>query len=487
MGSKLTATESTVVGQQGSNQRTQQCLNVLVFNRDPELRLFLDKALLLGNASVTTCLTCAEVDASMEAGSYGLLLVGIDSPETMDFLRATARCNGGTPVVAIARTATPELVRDVMKSGVADFLFGSMDVRSVLPRLISILDGRRQGGEKISALTSAAQVKADEEDERATEQRSVDQEYPIICSSKKMRRVLEMAATVAPTESTVLIQGESGTGKEVIAKRIHHLSNRRDRPFVEVNCGALPENLLESQLFGHEKGSFTGAIQRQAGLFEIANQSTLFLDEIGEMSLDMQVKLLRALQFGEFRRIGGSRLIKVDVRVIAATNKNLKEEVAQSRFRADLFYRLNVICLDLPPLRERLEEVPELVVAFAERLANERNLPPKEFSEEAVQKLQKYRWTGNVRELENAVERFILLAKGDRVDGSDVEEYLDGSLESNTESPFAATLTLNEMKKVHIANVLRSNNGNKMKSARMLKINVKTLYNLIKSLGITID
>jgi len=297
-----------------------------------------------------------------------------------------------------------------------------------------------------------------------------------------MARVLEIADTIAPTDSIVLILGESGTGKEILAKRIHQKSNRSDQAFVEVNCGALPENLLESQLFGHEKGSFTGAVQRQVGLFEIADRGTIFLDEIGEMGLDMQVKLLRVLQHQEFRRIGGSQTLKVDVRVIAATNRDLKADVDARRFRADLYYRLNVIALEIPPLRERLEEVPELIEIFCEKLDREKGLPRKSFHTDAVARLQKCRWLGNVRELENAVERLVLLAQGMEVTAQDVEEHLAD--DTPLDSPFAPTLTLDEVKRVHIASVLKANNGNKMRTARLLGINVKTLYNLIKSLNI---
>jgi transcriptional regulator with PAS, ATPase and Fis domain len=282
----------------------------------------------------------------------------------------------------------------------------------------------------------------------------------------------------------VLIQGESGTGKELIAKKIHYLSGRRKKPFVEVNCGALPESLLESQLFGHEKGSFTGAVHRQVGLFEIADQGTIFLDEIGEMSLDMQVKLLRVLQFREFRRIGGSQVVKVDVRVIAATNKDLKSEVEKKHFRPDLFYRLNVIALEVPPLRERLEEIPDLIESFSEKFSRERGTPRKVFTPEAVQRMQKYRWTGNVRELENAVERLILLSKNDVVEAEELEEHVGQSTDLAMESRFQPSLTLDEVKRIHIASVLKENYGNKMKTARTLKINVKTLYNLMKKLEI---
>jgi transcriptional regulator with GAF, ATPase, and Fis domain len=397
------------------------------------------------------------------------------------------------PVVAVAPRPAGELVREIMLRGVRDFILDPLDEPHVGRRLAEILS--QEKSRPSTTIPAEAPRPASpreqpvapreppvEERERPRERRGSPSTPVIIARSARMARVLEIADTIAPTDSIVLILGESGTGKEILAKRIHQKSNRSDQAFVEVNCGALPENLLESQLFGHEKGSFTGAVQRQVGLFEIADRGTIFLDEIGEMGLDMQVKLLRVLQNQEFRRIGGSQTLKVDVRVIAATNRDLKADVDARRFRADLFYRLNVIALEIPPLRERLEEVPELIETFCEKLDREKGLPRKSFHPDAVARLQKCRWLGNVRELENAVERLVLLAQGMEVTALDVEEHLAD--DTPLDSPFAPTLTLDEVKRVHIASVLKANNGNKMRTARLLGINVKTLYNLIKSLNI---
>jgi DNA-binding NtrC family response regulator len=266
---------------------------------------------------------------------------------------------------------------------------------------------------------------------------------------------------------------------------VHELSLRREQDFVEVHCGAIPPSLLESQLFGHERGSFTGAVHRQMGLFEIADRGSIFLDEIGEMNLDMQVKLLRVLQERTFRRIGGKDNLHVDVRVITATNRDLQVEVEENRFRADLYYRLNVISVTVPPLRERLEDIPALVEFFTERLHKEKNLPKKKFRPETIEKMQQYRWIGNVREIENAVERLVLLAPNEEVLPDDLGEHLSDTSHSG-ESPYEVSMTLDEVKKVHIAMVLMSNEGNKMKTARMLGVNVKTLYNLIQRLGIDV-
>ncbi len=472
-----------------SSAQPVRTFEILVLNRDPEMRTFLNRALLVGNFSSTMAVTVAEARAAVQRGDFALLLLGLDEtiPSEMDaFLNEVRAGWPEVPIVAVAPHPPAELVREAMLRGVHDFIFDPLDPSLVAKRLQEVLTARRPlvlgGGGRAAAARDpvAPPSAAPAEKEKGREKRT---SFPVLISKNpRMCRVLEIADTIAPTDSTVLIQGESGTGKELVAKRIHTKSERADQPFVEVNCGALPENLLESQLFGHEKGSFTGAVQRQVGLFEISNRGTIFLDEIGEMGLDMQVKLLRVLQNQEFRRIGGSQTLQVDVRVIAATNRDLKDEVEKNRFRADLFYRLNVICLEIPPLRDRLEEVPDLVESFCARFNTERGLPQKRFSAEAVTRLQKCRWLGNVRELENAVERLILLAQGPEVTLADVEEHLAD--DAPLDSPFAPTLTLDEVKRIHIAAVLKANGGNKMRSARLLGINVKTLYNLIKSLNI---
>jgi DNA-binding NtrC family response regulator len=319
----------------------------------------------------------------------------------------------------------------------------------------------------------------------------------LVCLNERMRKVADIARRIGPTDSTVLIQGESGTGKELIAGMIHQLSHRHDHAFVTVNCGSIPEPLLESQLYGHEKGSFTGAIKQQKGLFEIAEHGTIFLDEIGELGLEMQVKLLRFLQNHEFRRVGGSEIIKVDVRVLAATNRELKEEVARGRFRMDLFYRLNVITQVVPPLRDRPEEIPALVDHFVKKICRDQKIPPRRFTPEAIGALQRLPWPGNVRELENAVERLLLLAAAEGVTVEDLAEFLEVPAPNETGAPRAGDPpagqvppgapgerswpTLADLEREHIARVLEAFQWNKMQTARVLDINVKTLYNKIRA------
>jgi two-component system response regulator AtoC len=298
----------------------------------------------------------------------------------------------------------------------------------------------------------------------------------IIAKSPKMQQVIEVIKVVAKSNATVLITGESGTGKELVARAIHSQSYRKDKPFIAVSCAALPESLLESELFGHEKGAFTGAHAQRRGKFEIANRGTLFLDEIGEMSANIQVHLLRVLEEKEFTRVGGNELIKVDVRVISATNKDMKKAVANGPFREDLYYRLNVVTIELPPLRERKEDVPLLAQHFLRKFAVENQKEITDFSPEASDFLLKYNWPGNVRELENAIERAVILAKNSYIDADDMPQE---NLQLVQSAPVGKSLE--EVEKEHILNILKESGGNYSKAARILGISRITLYNKAKA------
>lgn len=254
--------------------------------------------------------------------------------------------------------------------------------------------------------------------------RLLRERYGIVGSSPAMIEAIEQLLQVAPTDLTVLITGETGTGKDVFARAIHGLSPRRKAPFISVNCGAIPETLLESELFGHEKGAFTGAVEQRKGFFEVANGGTIFLDEIGEMPLGTQVKLLRVLESGEFTRLGSTQLLRVDVRVIAATNRDLEYEVRQGTFREDLFYRLNAVHLHLPPLRKRPEDIPVLVEYYATKVAEQLGVNYEGIDEDALELLMQHSWRGNVRELRNLVETLVTLGHGKRITAADVQRYL---------------------------------------------------------------
>jgi DNA-binding NtrC family response regulator len=295
--------------------------------------------------------------------------------------------------------------------------------------------------------------------------------------SRLFHDVLRLAEQVAPTESTVLIQGESGTGKEVIARYIHELSARSEGPFLSLNCGALPESLLESELFGHVKGSFTGAVRDKQGLFAAARSGTFFLDEIGEMSPATQVKLLRVLQEREAIPVGGTEAIPVDVRVVAATNRDLEDDIKRGRFRTDLYYRLNVIAIHLPPLRDRRDDVPIFVDAFLNRIAQEKGDNIKRLSPEALEAVLAHDWPGNVRELENALERAVVLTKGDMIDLPAMPEKLtERRAEPLVADRVHPNPTLDVIERAYITWVLQSEGGNKTRAAEVLGIDPSTLY-----------
>jgi two-component system response regulator HydG len=295
-------------------------------------------------------------------------------------------------------------------------------------------------------------------------------------SSKSWMEVLRLAETVAPTESTVLIQGESGTGKEVIARYIHDLSQRVDGSFLSINCGALPESLLESELFGHVKGSFTGAVKDKSGLFTAAAKGTFFLDEIGETTPATQVKLLRVLQHREVIPVGATEAQPIDTRLLAATNRDLEEEIKRGGFRSDLYYRLNVISLHLPPLRQRADDIPVLVEHFLQRTAEQRQEPVKHLTADALDVLQTYAWPGNVRELENALERAVILG-GDTIDvGALPERLTSRKVEPLVAERTPANPTLEAVEKAYILWVLQSEGGNKARAAEALGIDPSTLY-----------
>jgi transcriptional regulator with PAS, ATPase and Fis domain len=301
----------------------------------------------------------------------------------------------------------------------------------------------------------------------------------ILGKNKRMQEIFELISDIANTDSTVLIQGESGTGKELIARAIHFNSHRKNKPFVVANCSAYSQNLLESELFGHEKGSFTGAIRRKTGRFEMANGGTVFLDEIGEVSPPTQILLLRVLQDHRFERVGGEETLDVDVRVIAATNKNLTEEMKKGTFREDLYYRLNVIPIFVPPLRERKDDVPLLASYFLQKFSHERGKEVTGFSPEVMEILLAHSWPGNVRELENATDHAVIIAKQDKIIPKDLPQFL-----LQRPLPVQEFTTLQDFEKNLIQKTLQENNWNKHKAAKKLNINRSTLYGKIRRYGL---
>jgi DNA-binding NtrC family response regulator len=302
----------------------------------------------------------------------------------------------------------------------------------------------------------------------------------IIAKSPKMLKIIELIKTVAPTNATVLIIGKTGTGKEVIARAVHHQSPRRNKPFIATSCAALPESLLESELFGHEKGAFTGAVERKKGKFEAGDKGTLFLDEIGEINANTQIHLLRALEEKKITRVGGNEEINVDVRVIAATNRNLKSRIEQGMFREDLYYRLNVVTIGLPPLKDRMEDILPLAEHFLKKYAEENNKRIRNFSDDVVEFMLNYSWPGNVRELENMIERGVILSKNTAI-------ALDELPQDIIHPTPAEGKTVEAVTRNHIINVLEETKGNISKAAEILGIRRMTLYNKLKKYNYTVN
>ncbi|HEX67826.1 MAG TPA: sigma-54-dependent Fis family transcriptional regulator, partial [bacterium] len=304
----------------------------------------------------------------------------------------------------------------------------------------------------------------------------------IIGTSRKMREVFQTITQVAPTKAPVLITGESGTGKELVARAIHRRSDRKDKPFVVIHCGALVTTLLESELFGHEKGAFTGAIESKPGRFELADGGTIFLDEISEIEPSVQVKLLRVLQEQEFERVGGVKTIKVDVRILSATNVNLEERVKEGKFREDLYYRLKVITIHLPPLRERKEDIPLLVHAFIKEASQANRKEIKGITSRALTVLMNYHWPGNVRELKNVIESMVILAKKDVLTVNDIPPYIRSPGEKEDYVTIKLGTPWHEIEKELIFAALRKSGGNKSKAAEILGLSRRTLYRKLREL-----
>jgi two-component system, NtrC family, nitrogen regulation response regulator NtrX len=392
----------------------------------------------------------------------------------MDGLEALDRIREHDPaacVVMISGHGTIETAVEATRRGAYDFLEKPLDTDRLL---LTIRNALQQRG----LVQENARLRGE-----------VESRYEIVGRSFAIRSLLDRVEKVAPTDARVLITGENGTGKELVARAIHRLSSRGEEPFVEVNCAAIPSELIESELFGHMKGSFTGAHADRAGKFEQATGGTLFLDEIGDMSLAAQAKVLRALQEGIITRVGGERPIRVDVRVIAATNKSVEEEIAEGRFREDLYHRLNVVPIHVPPLRERREDVPMLVHHFARKAVEEQRLPMREFESAALEALSRLDWSGNVRELRNTVERLLILGRGGDITAADVERLVGGRRTGDALSAdMLGAATFSEFKeraeRAFILARLRENDWNVSETARRIEMPRSNLYKKIERYGL---
>ena len=379
---------------------------ILIIDDEAAIRRILREILEHEQYQVDDAASAIEALPLVKENEYDAILCDIKMPQMdgIEFLEEAKKISDA-PVIMISGHGTIDTAVEAIKKGAFDYISKPPDLNRLLITLRNALD-------KSQLMTETKALK-----------KVVNRKYQMIGSSAPMNEIHDIIEKVAPTNARVLIEGENGTGKELVARQLHELSNRSYAPFVEVNCAAIPSELIESQLFGHEKGSFTSAIRQHKGKFEQADGGTLFLDEIGDMSLAAQAKVLRVLQEKKLSRVGSDKDIVVDVRVVAATNKNLKEEIAKGTFREDLYHRLSVIVINVPALDQRKSDIPLLVDFFVEQICSETGMPPREIDAEAMRLLVDKNWTGNIRELRNVVERLLILS-GDRITSEDVKAYV---------------------------------------------------------------
>ncbi len=378
---------------------------ILVIDDEPAIRRILREILEHEKYNVDDAASAIDALPLVKENEYDAILCDIKMPQMdgIEFLEEAKQISDA-PIIMISGHGTIDTAVEAIKKGAFDYISKPPELNRLLITLRNALD-------KSKLMTETKALK-----------KAVSRKHQMIGSSRPMMEIHDMIEKVAPTNARVLIEGENGTGKELVARQLHELSNRSYAPFVEVNCAAIPSELIESQLFGHEKGSFTSAIKMKKGDFELANNGTLFLDEIGDMSLPAQAKVLRALQENKITRVGGESEINVNVRVIAATNKNLKEEIQKGNFREDLYHRLSVIIINVPPLRDRIDDIPELIEYFVNNISSEMGKAVPRFTQDAIEELQKYRWTGNIRELHNVIERLVILC-GNEISSEEVRKF----------------------------------------------------------------
>jgi two-component system response regulator PilR (NtrC family) len=455
----------------------QQAINILIVDDDRSLRKMLAFVLEKEGFQVEEAISGLDALKKLKGRNFDLVISDIRMPDLngIELLKKIKTHDQDLPVIMITAYAATNDAIEAMKLGAEDYIMKPFNLEEL----------------KIIINKSLHKKNIERENVQLKEKLSDKEKFEnIVGADPKMRKIFELIDTIAQTDSTVLISGESGTGKELIARAIHSKCSRGNQKFISINCGALPENLLESELFGHKKGAFTDAYQDKEGLFEAANHGTLFLDEISEMSQKMQVKILRAIQEKIIRRVGGNQEIIVDVRIITATNRDLVESIEKGEFRSDLYYRLNVISIKVPPLRERKEDIPILMQYFLQRYNKKFAKDIQGFEKKVLECFQNYTWPGNVRELENFIERGIALEKGRIICASslpsEVIYNLDASAVTGTDwqamlglGKLHLTQYIDNISKSIIIKALELNNGNVKKTAVLLQINYRSLRYLI--------
>lgn len=447
---------------------------ILVVDDEESMCNFMEIMLKKEGYRVDTTISPIEAVGKIDRDKPDLVISDIMMPEMsgLELLTQTKQKNQDTSFILMTAFASVDSAVDALKKGADDYITKPFKVDEIKHVIKKLFDNIRMASEN-------AQLRS-----RLKDQVTLDD---FIGNSEVVLELKELVKKIALSDSTVLLLGESGTGKDLIARAIHYHSRRREKPFVAINCGAIPELLLESELFGHKKGSFTGAIQDKAGLFKAADSGVLFLDEIGNLSLALQVKLLRVLETREFTPVGSVRPDRVDVRLLAATNSDLEREVKANRFRADLYYRLNVLPVNLPPLSERREDIPLLANHFLHKIAQKSSSKPKTMTEEAERLITSYSWSGNVRELENTITRASLLSRGEVIDAKDFPRQVREAAPAEvvtTDDP--VNPTLESIEKAYIYWVLNQTGGNKSKAARILGIDNSTLYRKIARYGLDV-
>ncbi len=381
---------------------------ILVIDDEESIRNTLQEILEYEKYNVDLAADGKEALEFIKKEKYDVVLCDIKMPnmDGIEVLERVTRLQPDTPVIMISGHGNIDTAVDAIKKGAYDFIEKPLDLNRLLITIKNALD-------KSTLVEETKRLK-----------QKVNKNYEMVGNSPALQKVRQMIERVGPTEARVLITGENGTGKELVARQLHEMSSRNSKPFIEVNCAAIPSELIESELFGHEKGAFTSANKQRKGKFEQANEGTLFLDEIGDMSLSAQSKVLRALQENKVSRVGGDKDIDVDVRIVAATNKNMDEEINKNRFREDLYHRISVILINVPPLRERTEDIPELARFFIVQICEEYKIKPVGITDEAIKNLQNLKWTGNIREFRNVIERLIILCN-EEITGEDVKSYAE--------------------------------------------------------------
>ena len=439
---------------------------ILVVDDEEQMRDLLAKVLERKGYQVSVCGDGAEALALLEREPADLVVTDVRMPglNGMEALRAIKELNPDIVVLIMTAFGSIDQAVQAVKEGAYDYINKPFKIDEILLTIDKALEERNLRHE-VSTLRQELRTRYHFEN--------------LIGKSRAMQDVFGLIEQVAGSRSTVMVYGKSGTGKELVAKAVHYNSPRSAKAFVAVNCAAIPAELLESELFGHEKGAFTGAIATKVGKFELATGGTLFLDEIGHMRLDLQAKILRALQEREIERVGGTRVIKIDVRVLAATNRDLKKAIEEGTFREDLYYRLNVVPITLPDLKDRQEDIPLLANHFVQKFAPESNPAIREISKEAMAILMSHTWPGNVRELENVIERAVTLGHGPAIELKDLPPHLAGGT-NPLERALAKEATLEDLEKDYIAMILRRTKGHQIRAASILGIDRRTLYRKIR-------